>query len=486
MSEGPLSLPPDHAGLSGTVAAGPVPWDRRAPPRDGALVGRALYHAASKLRGSWWWPIDALAAAACMLLAHRLSPVFTGNPLGAEPLRAAAIYASSFVLLAYTVGLYDWDVLARSRMTLVLRGLLCVVAAAGITVVAFYAVYYRPIGRWVVGSAVVLTAPLVLGPHIAVLVQLQRRRRRVLFVGHSPLTDRMVEAFEQASHPLCQVVGRWTPDDLQASNGDDLVELARSRGVDEIVLSTSPSNVRTALLPALRCLPLGCRVRSEADFHEDMFRAVPVASVTPEWMLGRGWDASDHLTEAVKRLGDVALAFVLLVVTAPLQLLLALLVKLSGPGPAFYRQTRVGRYGRSFSMRKLRTMRVDAETGEAKWAQGDDPRQTRLGRVLRRTRVDELPQLLNILVGEMSFVGPRPERPEFAATLEEAIPYYAWRHAVRPGLTGWAQINYPYGSSVEDSLRKLEYDLYYIRNFSLATDLFIVLRTLAAAMRGAR
>jgi lipopolysaccharide/colanic/teichoic acid biosynthesis glycosyltransferase len=211
-----------------------------------------------------------------------------------------------------------------------------------------------------------------------------------------------------------------------------------------------------------------------------------VAAVTPEWMLGRGWDASDHLTEAVKRLGDVALAFALLVLTAPLQLFLALLVKLSGPGPAFYRQTRVGQYGRTFSMLKLRTMRADAETGEAKWAQGDDPRQTGLGRILRRTRLDELPQLLNILVGEMSFVGPRPERPEFVATLEKAIPYYAWRHAVRPGLTGWAQINYPYGSSVEDSLRKLEYDLYYIRNFSLATDLFIVLRTLATAMRGAR
>jgi exopolysaccharide biosynthesis polyprenyl glycosylphosphotransferase len=333
---------------------------------------------------------------------------------------------------------------------------------------------------------VALTAPLVLGPHIAVLVQLQRRRHRVLFAGHSPLTDRMVEAFDHAPRPLCEVVARWTPDDAHPDNGDDLVELARSRGVDEIVLATSLSNVQAALLPALRCLPLGCRVRSEADFHEDMFRAVPVASVTPEWMLGRGWDASDHLTEAVKRLGDVVLAFVLLVLTAPLQLLLALLVKLSGPGPAFYRQTRVGHYGRTFSMLKLRTMRVDAENGEPKWAQGDDPRQTRLGRVLRRTRLDELPQLLNILVGEMSFVGPRPERPEFVATLEKAIPYYAWRHAVRPGLTGWAQINYPYGSSVEDSLRKLEYDLYYIRNFSLATDLFIVLRTLAAAMRGAR
>lgn len=486
MSEAPLSLPEERARLSGSVAAEPVPWDRRTAQRDPALMGRALYHAASTLRTSRWWPIDATAAAACMLLAHWLSPAFTGDPLGTEPLRAAFIYASSFVLLAYTLGLYDWDVLARSRMTLVLRGLLCAVVSAGITVVGFYLFYYRPVGRWVVGLAVALTVPLVLGPHVFMLVKLQHRGRRVLFVGRSPLIDRMVAAFERAAQPLCQVVGRWTPDDAHPGNGDDLVELARSRDVDDIVLPASLSNVQAALLPALRCLPLGCRVRSEADFHEDMFRAVPVAEVSPEWMLGRGWDASDHLTSAVKRLGDVALAFTLLVLTAPVQLLLAFIVKASGGGPAFYKQTRVGQYGVPFSMLKLRTMRVDAENGEARWAQGDDPRQTRVGRVLRRTRLDELPQMLNILMGDMSFVGPRPERPEFVATLEKAIPYYAWRHAVRPGLSGWAQINYPYGSSVEDSVRKLEYDLYYIRNFSLATDLFIVLRTIAAAMRGAR
>jgi lipopolysaccharide/colanic/teichoic acid biosynthesis glycosyltransferase len=137
-------------------------------------------------------------------------------------------------------------------------------------------------------------------------------------------------------------------------------------------------------------------------------------------------------------------------------------------------------------MLKFRTMRVDAEDGAARWAQPDDPRRTTIGRVLRRTRLDELPQLWNVLVGDMSFVGPRPERPEFVSELERAIPYYAWRHAVRPGLTGWAQITYGYGASIEDARRKLEYDLYYIRHYSVGTDLFIVLRTLAAALRGAR
>ncbi|HET8645246.1 MAG TPA: sugar transferase, partial [Vicinamibacteria bacterium] len=241
-----------------------------------------------------------------------------------------------------------------------------------------------------------------------------------------------------------------------------------------------------ALLAALRCLPLGCRVRSEADFHEDVFRAVPVAAVTPEWMLSRGWDASDHVTEALKRLSDALLALSLLALTLPLMLLVALAIRLHGDGPVLYVQTRVGRYGRPFRMFKFRTMRVDAEDGAARWAEDGDPRRTGIGRFLRRTRLDELPQLVNVLLGDMSFVGPRPERPEFMSELERAIPYYAWRHVVRPGLTGWAQITYGYGSSVEDARRKLEYDLYYIRHYSVGTDLFIVLRTLSAALRGAR
>jgi exopolysaccharide biosynthesis polyprenyl glycosylphosphotransferase len=217
-----------------------------------------------------------------------------------------------------------------------------------------------------------------------------------------------------------------------------------------------------------------------------MFRAVPVAAVSPEWMLSRSWDASDHVAEAVKRLSDAVLAFSLLVVSLPVALLIALAIRLRGDGPVFYAQTRVGRYGRPFRMLKFRTMRVDAEQGAARWAQDADPRATTIGRFLRRTRLDELPQLVNVLVGEMSFVGPRPERPEFVSELERAIPYYAWRHVVRPGLTGWAQITYGYGASIEDARRKLEYDLYYIRHYSVGTDLFIVLRTVSAALRGAR
>jgi lipopolysaccharide/colanic/teichoic acid biosynthesis glycosyltransferase len=240
------------------------------------------------------------------------------------------------------------------------------------------------------------------------------------------------------------------------------------------------------LLPALHCLPLGCRIRSEADFHEDLWSSVPVEHVGPDWMLSRGLDTSNHVAEGVKRLTDVVLALLILVALSPFVLLALVAIALSADGPLFYRQERVGQYGRTFRIWKLRTMRVDAEAAGAQWARGDDPRRTAVGRLLRRTRLDEVPQVANILLGEMSFVGPRPERPEFVAELEGSLPYYAWRHFVRPGLTGWAQVNLPYGSSVEDARRKLEYDLYYVRHSSLLTDLLIVLRTAAAALRGAR
>ncbi len=459
--------------------AGPpaVMWD----PLDARRAGRgARARAAARLRSSWWAPVDALAAAGSMLLAHSLSPVFAGDPLGAEPLRAAVIHAASFVLVAYTVGLYDWDVLARSRTTLVLRGLLSALVSAVLTLTVSYLAFYRPIGRWVLAGTVVLSGPLVVLPHLALRNLRRRRPHRVLFVGEGLLTERLSDALTQAEHPLYEVVGRWRAGDA------DLGALCRERSVDEIVLPSALPDAQGALVAALRCLPLGCRVRSEADFHEDVFRAVPVAAVTPEWMLSRGWDASDHVAEAVKRLSDALLALSLLVLALPLMLLVALVVGLRRDGPVLYVQTRVGRYGRPFRMFKFRTMRVDAEDGAARWAQDADPRRTAIGGFLRRTRLDELPQLVNVLLGDMSFVGPRPERPEFMSELERAIPYYAWRHVVRPGLTGWAQITYGYGSSVEDARRKLEYDLYYIRHYSVGTDLFIVLRTLSAALRGAR
>jgi lipopolysaccharide/colanic/teichoic acid biosynthesis glycosyltransferase len=178
----------------------------------------------------------------------------------------------------------------------------------------------------------------------------------------------------------------------------------------------------------------------------------------------------------------------LLILTAPVIALSAVLVKLDSKGPAFFRQTRVGLYGQNFDLIKLRSMREDAEADGAKWASKDDPRVTRVGSFLRKVRIDELPQAWSVLKGEMSFVGPRPERPEFVTDLEEQLPFFAERHMVKPGITGWAQINYPYGASIEDSRNKLEYDLYYAKNYTPFLDLLILLQTLRVILwhEGAR
>jgi lipopolysaccharide/colanic/teichoic acid biosynthesis glycosyltransferase len=180
---------------------------------------------------------------------------------------------------------------------------------------------------------------------------------------------------------------------------------------------------------------------------------------------------------------------VILLVFAPLILLTALAVKLESKGPAFFRQRRVGLYGQSFELVKLRSMREDAEVGgKAVWAQKDDPRVTRVGSVIRKLRIDELPQAWTVLTGKMSLVGPRPERPQFVADLEARLPYYAERHVVKPGITGWAQINFPYGASVEDARQKLEYDLYYAKNYTPFLDLLILLQTVRVVLfpEGAR
>jgi exopolysaccharide biosynthesis polyprenyl glycosylphosphotransferase len=425
-----------------------------------------------------------------MLAAHRLSPVYEGSLWSREAFWAAGVYGASFVLVAYAVGLYAADAEA-GRLTLLLRGALAGTLASAITLGFFYVVFYRPIGRWVIAGASVLSPALTFVLHDGLRRLLQYRPRRILFLGKSPLAESMGLALAGVSEPLYEIAGTWPGPGFGSARGepggvDDLVAVCRARDVDELVVAASAADLEGLLDQALRCLPLGCHVRTEAEFHEEVFQAIPLVGVTPEWMLSHGWDTSDRPAEAIKRITDVVLALGILLGLAPLGLLAMLLIKATTGGPVIYRQMRVGRYGRPFRMVKLRTMSVDAEKDGPQWSPPSDPRRTAVGRVLRRMRIDEWPQVLNVFRGDMSFVGPRPERPELVAELERSIPYYSWRHLVRPGITGWAQIKHPYGATVDDARKKLEYDLYYIRHASLATDLAIVLRTAAVAMRGAR
>jgi exopolysaccharide biosynthesis polyprenyl glycosylphosphotransferase len=217
---------------------------------------------------------------------------------------------------------------------------------------------------------------------------------------------------------------------------------------------------------------------------------VDLDSVSPSWLIfSDGFSSGRRISSVAKRLFDLAASALLLLLSAPIIAIAAVLVKLESKGPAFFRQTRVGLYGQTFDILKLRSMRNDAEVaGKAVWAEKDDPRITRVGRFIRKVRIDELPQVWTVLRGQMSFVGPRPERPQFVDDLEGHLPYYAERHMVKPGITGWAQINYPYGASLEDSRHKLEYDLYYAKNYTPFLDILILLQTVRVLLwpEGAR
>ena len=239
----------------------------------------------------------------------------------------------------------------------------------------------------------------------------------------------------------------------------------------------------------LRIKTMGVHINEFSSFLERETGRVDLDTLNPSWLIfSDGFTGGRMLSSAAKRVFDVIASAALLVVSLPLIALFALLVRLDSAGPAFFRQTRTGLYGKPFQLVKLRSMRTDAEANGAQWAEKDDPRITRLGRFIRKVRIDELPQVWTVLRGQMSFVGPRPEVPQFVDDLDDHIPFYAERHMVKPGITGWAQINYPYGASIEDARKKLEFDLYYAKNYTPFLDLLIILQTVRVILwpQGAR
>ncbi len=249
--------------------------------------------------------------------------------------------------------------------------------------------------------------------------------------------------------------------------------------VDEIVVAITHEK-RRELLRQLLCAKLaGVEIYDVPTVYEDLTGKLPVSHLRDGWIVYTSFKAmSRSIYIHVKRLGDISLAITGLMLSAPVMFLTALVIKMDSPGPVLFRQQRVGLDGKVFTIFKFRSMRQDSEKGGAVFAQVNDSRVTRVGSILRKSRIDEIPQLWNILMGNMSFVGPRPERPEFVENFEKKIPYYALRHIVKPGLTGWAQVNYRYGASEEDALEKLQYDMYYLKNLSLLLDIQTALKTI--------
>jgi len=320
-------------------------------------------------------------------------------------------------------------------------------------------------------------------------------RPRTLVVGAGRAGRTIVNAIQEHRHLDYNLIGFI--DDDEALQGQlieglpvlgtyrNLPGLAEQYGVSEIVLAVT-RNLRHELFQALlTCHEHGINIIPMSEFYEQTTGRVPVEHIGDDWYvaLPLTHSASANPYRWLKRLLDILLALFGLVVTAPLCLILAIAIRLDTPGPVLYRQARVGRGGQLFNLIKFRSMITDAEKhNQAEWASPSDPRITRVGRIIRQTHLDELPQLINILRGEMSFIGPRPERPEFVAKLQEHIPFYRTRFAVRPGLTGWAQVRYGYGSSVEDALVKLQYDLYYAKHQSLSLDLLILFKSIGEVL----
>jgi exopolysaccharide biosynthesis polyprenyl glycosylphosphotransferase len=230
----------------------------------------------------------------------------------------------------------------------------------------------------------------------------------------------------------------------------------------------------------------GVRVVDLTDFYEENWSKVPVFYLQRSWFaMAQGFQLLHNpVGLKLKRVFDIFGSGLLFLLTLPILVLTMIAIKLESRGSVFFTQVRVGENGRTFTVFKLRSMRTDAESTGAAWASTRDPRVTRVGRFIRATRIDELPQLLNVLRGEMSFIGPRPERPEFMKQLEREIPFYNLRHILKPGITGWAQVMYPYGASVEDARQKLQYELFYIKNYSLLLDAAIVLKTVRVVLFG--
>ncbi len=400
----------------------------------------------------------------------------------------APLLSLTFILSALACGLYEKPT-GEGFLDLALRSATATVFAWCAAVLCQYAFFFVATGRWVVAvSGVALAGFAASGRLVLRLIQ-KRMPINVVVLGDERLVRSILVSGAQRPLPPLRIMSV-----IQPACNESLKSLAgtltnsdngEQRQINWITVQDRCNEATLEqLLPFFRN---GTRICDAATFFEIFFQKVPVEVVGVNWLVHANICQMRMTTRVFKRAADVLAASVGLVLTSPLWPVLALAIRLSSKGPVFYRQERVGRHGGIFPILKFRTMAVDAESsGKAVWAIKEDPRTTLLGRFLRRTRLDELPQLINVLLGDMSLVGPRPERPAFVEKLVKEVPHYKLRFLIRPGITGWAQINYGYAASVEDSVEKLRYDLYYVKYGGLLLDLQIMIRTIGSLMKGSR
>lgn len=415
-------------------------------------------------------------------------------------LERGALFAGAILLCMFALGLYQPQT-REKPLGIFLRQALGVAAGAMLLIILYYAIPQAYIGRGVLGLAILFGLPcLVLWRALAVkLMDAEMLKRRVLILGAGHAAEFVAQRMRRRSDrqtftvvgfaPVAGEAVKIAPDQL-VDIRSPIHEWALRQHVDEIVVVPDDRRGTLPMDELLECKQRGIEVTDLVRFLERESGKVKLTA-SPSWLVfSEGFNTSP-LRRASKRIFDVVSAAVVLALSWPFMLLVALAIRIeSGPGqPILYSQERVGEHGRVFRLFKFRSMRTDAElNGVARWAAKNDDRVTRVGRVIRKLRLDELPQLWNVLGGTMSLIGPRPERPQFVAELSKNIPYYTLRHCVKPGLTGWAQLRYPYGSSEEDAAEKLTFDLFYVKNQSFRFDALIFIQTVEVVLfgRGAR
>ncbi len=436
---------------------------------------------------SGWLLIDAVVAVIAVFLAFMLGPyalLFEGMARHVTFLGCAVSFAVIVTTVAHIAGLHDPRA-PRQLVDTIGRACLVVGLAMMILNVALVVVYYVHLGRFISAYTCFFTTLGFIATRVIVWRLSSNYAQRVCFVGDDAFCYQAVNFLDGRSLPYRpSSMIDFQGDNSPTAEKDSFCAWVTAREIDEVVYDPMTRVMSDEEL--LECLDEGLRVSSYPDFIERNFSLVPVESINADWLFSACPEVAHPYYNGLKRLVDVVVSIVGLILSAPALILAIIAIKLESRGPAFYSQERVGQFNRSFRIHKLRTMVQDAEREGAKWASRGDSRITRIGRFLRKTRIDELPQFWNVLRGEMSLSGPRPERPEFVEMLAEQIPFYLQRHLVKPGLTGWAQINYPYGASVEDAANKLKYDLYYIKHASIVLDFQIALRTVGTLMSGSR
>jgi len=448
------------------------------------------------------WYVDLALIVLAVICAANLR--FSGDPEGHMVFLQNATARALLVGLALTgsmamFGLYHAHL--RPRTTdLVLRIVLAFALGSSGLLVLYYAFPPAYIGRGVLAIALLLS----LGSAVATRLTAARlfaagtfkRRVMVLGAGNNAhiINDRLRRRSDRAGFTLVGFVplpGQKVAVDestlLHPANG--ILSLAEELNVAELVVAPDERRGALPMEEMLICAQRGLHVTDLSSFFEREAGMVSLSVADPSWLVFSGGFDHSLPRRLSKRFFDIVAALSLLLVSWPVMLVVALCVKLESPGPVLYRQMRVGELGEEFELVKFRSMRTDAEAdGVARWASAQDDRSTRVGRFMRKTRLDELPQLFNVLRGEMSFVGPRPERPQFVSMLAQQVRYYNVRHSIKPGLTGWAQVRYPYGASVVDAEEKLKFDLFYVKNHGLLLDLLILLQTIEVVLfqRGGR